>query len=602
MRGARAAAVLLALALPAAAQLDADFTATPLSGTNPLTVTLTDTTTGGEVHFWDWKYGDGSGSFEQHPVHVFTQPGPHTVRLMVFTAVGFDIEQKLDLIDVDPAPLVPGFSADVTSGPMALSVSFTDTTTGSAPTDWLGSAVALDGTSALVGAPRTDGNATSTGAAYLFDVVTGAPGPVLTRADAQGGDSLGKAVALAGDLALVGAPVDDSASLFDAVTGQELHRLAPVSTMSGVEVGASVVLDGDRAVVGGPDHHQAARGAVHVFDVATGAQLDRLLDPEGAPGDGFGRSLAADDGLLVVGAPDDDDQGANSGSASLFDLATGTWLMRLLPADGAPYDYFGGAVAIDDGLVVVGAPGYDDGADSTGAVYVFDAATGEQLDKLSLGPANALHFLGWDVALAGTTLLASSTTYMHQPSGSRAVLFDIVSGQHLATLRSSDLAPHHFFASSVALSEEHAVIGAVRADGAVPESGAAYVFDAAIGTWTDLGDALPGSAGAPILSGGGPLLGGCAVELLLEHAAADAPVLLVVGFGALGLPLQGGVLVPTPDLLVALGTDGNGALLLVETWPHHLPGGASLWFQAWIVDAAGPAGFTASNGLRAMTP
>ena len=751
---ARAFAALLALALPAAAQLDADFTATPLSGTNPVVVTLTDTTTGGEVLHWNWDFGDGTGSFEQHPVHVFSQPGPHTVRLTVFTTLGFDLEQKLDLVHVDAAPLVPDFSADVTSGPMALSVSFTDATTGSTPTDWLwdfgdgststeqhpvhafttpgtysvtltsflglqfatvtqrnlievfpaellpdlsaepafgshplmvqfsdvstdahptgwlwdfgddttsdeqhpshvyqdpgsyavtlttflagasatvaaptvvqatgalchedlkwsyaegalldrlGAAVAIDGTNALVGAPRTDGNATSTGAAYLVDVVTGAPGPVLTRADAQGGDSLGTAVALAGDLALVSAPVSDSASLFDAVTGEELHRLVP-SPLLGAYVGASVALHGDLAIVGAPDTAHSAIGAVHLFDVATGEHLGRLTDPEGVHGDVFGASLDTDEGLLVVGAPEAGDLGPKSGSASLFDLTTGTRLLRLLPADGAAYDNFGSAVAIDDGRVVVGAPGHDDGADRTGAVYVFDAATGAQLDKLSLGPANVLHVLGGSVALAGTTLLATSTTWQHQPGGRRAVLFDIVSGQHLATLRSSDIQPHHFFASSVALSDEHALIGAMGADGAVPESGAAYVFDAALGTWTDLGKALAGAAGEPVLVGGGPLLGGCAVDFILTDAASAAPVLFVAGLSSLGLPLKGGVLVPSPDVLVGLVTNGNGVLVLTETWPEHLPPGASWIFQAWIADAGGPSGWAASNGLSATTP
>jgi len=46
----------------------------------------------------------------------------------------------------------------------------------------------------------------------------------------------------------------------------------------------------------------------------------------------------------------------------------------------------------------------------------------------------------------------------------------------------------------------------------------------------------------------------------------------------------------------------GGSLLLPANWPAGLPSDFSLYFQAWVADAAGPHGFSASNGLSATTP
>jgi hypothetical protein len=120
--------------------------------------------------------------------------------------------------------------------------------------------------------------------------------------------------------------------------------------------------------------------------------------------------------------------------------------------------------------------------------------------------------------------------------------------------------------------------------------------------WTDLGSALAGVSGEPELKGTSLLYPHFPFELLLSEAAPSAPVALIVGFSELNLPFKGGVLVPSPDLIVAgLGTSSNGVLELDAGWPGT-PSGLSFHVQAWIVDAAGPAGFAASNALRATTP
>ena len=64
--------------------LVADFTAAPVSGAAPLTVTLSDQSTpAGTVDSYEWAFGDGVTSTLANPVHVHTATGAYTVSLTV---------------------------------------------------------------------------------------------------------------------------------------------------------------------------------------------------------------------------------------------------------------------------------------------------------------------------------------------------------------------------------------------------------------------------------------------------------------------------------------------------------------------------------------
>ncbi len=131
-------------------------------------------------------------------------------------------------------------------------------------------------------------------------------------------------------------------------------------------------------------------------------------------------------------------------------------------------------------------------------------------------------------------------------------------------------------------------------------------FAVSEGSFTDLGHGLAGALGEPALTGTGTLIGGDPVSLDLTGAAPAASAVLFVGFTELNFPFfYGGTLVPDPTapaLLLVLVTDGSGGVSLPGTWPDGLPSGFELYLQTWIVDASGPFGFTASNGLRGTTP
>ena len=113
----------------------ADFSGSPISGTEPLTVNFTDLSI--DATSWSWDFGDGVGtSNEQNPGYTYNSDGTYTVTLTATNACGSDQEIKVDYITVYPciAPTAD-FSASPTSGDAPLNVDFTDLSTGN-PDTW----------------------------------------------------------------------------------------------------------------------------------------------------------------------------------------------------------------------------------------------------------------------------------------------------------------------------------------------------------------------------------------------------------------------------------------------------------------------------------
>ncbi len=112
----------------------AGFSATPTSGSAPVTVAFTDTSTG-QITAWAWAFGDGATSTAQHPSHTYTDPGAYTVSLTVTGPGGSDSATKTSYITITDPPPVASFEATPTTGETPLQVTFTDSSTG-AITSW----------------------------------------------------------------------------------------------------------------------------------------------------------------------------------------------------------------------------------------------------------------------------------------------------------------------------------------------------------------------------------------------------------------------------------------------------------------------------------
>jgi YVTN family beta-propeller protein len=121
--------------------------------------------------------------------------------------------------------------------------------------------------------------------------------------------------------------------------------------------------------------------------------------------------------------------------------------------------------------------------------------------------------------------------------------------------------------------------------------------------WTNLGSALTGLHGTPQILGKGPLVANGTISFGFAHMLENAPMILIMGLSEISLPFKGGTLVPAPDVLVVgLSTNGFGTLELAGTLPAFVPSGLTLVLQGWVVDPAGPQGFSATDGITATAP
>ncbi|HEX6882777.1 MAG TPA: PKD domain-containing protein [Planctomycetota bacterium] len=104
------------------------FDATPTLGPQPLAVVFSDLTTG-SASTWSWDFGDGQGSDERNPVHVYTEPGVYDVTLSASGPGGNDVRTRAALVTVEAAPPGAAFRASPTSGSAPLAVQFNDLST-----------------------------------------------------------------------------------------------------------------------------------------------------------------------------------------------------------------------------------------------------------------------------------------------------------------------------------------------------------------------------------------------------------------------------------------------------------------------------------------
>ncbi len=114
----------------------ANFTATPVTGTAPLTVTFSDQSTGNPTSYaWDFNNDGTVDSTAKNPSYTYSAAGTYTVKLTVTNSAGSNSLTRTGYITVNYSVPVANFTAAPASGSAPLTVQFTDQSTGS-PTSW----------------------------------------------------------------------------------------------------------------------------------------------------------------------------------------------------------------------------------------------------------------------------------------------------------------------------------------------------------------------------------------------------------------------------------------------------------------------------------
>jgi hypothetical protein len=219
--------------------------------------------------------------------------------------------------------------------------------------------------------------------------------------------------------------------------------------------------------------------------------------PEPQPEARFGEIVAIDGNTAVSGVPQATvGQNMFQGAVHVYTRVRGVWQLEatLTADDGQFYDRFGTSVAIDNGMIAVGAPQ----AGGSGAVYVFTQAGGGWAQVAKLTPpdvpdqkSGAVGFggmeFGQSVSLSGT-ILAVGAPYREQDGGVYVYAWDKDQGAFglWATLIAGEpVTTGHHFGFKVDLDESAMDLRlAVTAPGQYDVEGAVYVFDTLSDVWT----------------------------------------------------------------------------------------------------------------------
>ncbi len=224
-------------------------------------------------------------------------------------------------------------------------------------------------------------------------------------------DRMGTSVAIEGDFAFVGAPLDGPGGplvsgdgivyvfRFDLLSGNWIYEdeLAPVADADDWDVfGFSMDVWNDRLIIGAPlDRHNEVEiadlgpdiaGSAYIYQLIGGVwTLDqKIVGSPRAGEDRFGWDVAIFENYAVVGAPLQDPLGtSNAGSVHLFQNIMGTWgqIQHIEAPDKAIDDEFGAGVDLYGKRFTSSAPfqDFDDDLDvpdpslsDAGAAYMFE--------------------------------------------------------------------------------------------------------------------------------------------------------------------------------------------------------------------------------------
>ncbi len=369
--------------------------------------------------------------------------------------------------------------------------------------DQFGAAVAASAKYLLIGQPGFDGGASDGGAVLVHDARTGKFLRRLVPDDVTASALVGSALALSGDLAVVGSQQDDevavnagAAYVFDLRNGRQLRKLTVSTGTTNDFFGSQVAMSGDFAAIIASGQ-SGGRGLGYVFNARTGEQLPAAFQPPVGVTFQFGTGLAMNGRVVLAGNP----VFGAAGEVYVFDAFTGELMKEFNATGNPPGIRFGASVALFGHHAVIGAPG---AASGQGAVYLCDLRAGINEVRIFTAPdAVAGEELGRSVAVEGNLLLAGAPASAAQPG--RVLAFNLATGQRLSVLSPEGVQPADGFGAALALAGETALVGAPLDDKPQSNAGAASLIrplaDTLAGTvLARAGNSAPGAPEAQFAS------------------------------------------------------------------------------------------------------
>lgn len=309
--------------------------------------------------------------------------------------------------------------------------------------------------------------------------------------DLEQADHFGEAMAISGNVMVVGAPGEGTLGIWsgaayvfrhNGISWVEEQKLTPSDGVFDQRFGFSVAIDGNVIAIGEED--QDCQGFVYVFrfNGATWNQEVKLSPSTASPCNRFGESIDVDGDLILVGAKQDDAIGGafRTGSAFLFRFNGSQWVeeQKLRSSNPGPDDFFGTGVALQGDLAVVGAPRTQFGSASHfGSVYSFRlvGTTWTQEQELVPSDSHDNNQFGTSIAIDGNTLVVG-TSEIGIPGSAYVYEHNGMFFGNEAILSASDGHSGSRFGNRVSLSGNAVVVGASWDSEQGTGAGAAYLF------------------------------------------------------------------------------------------------------------------------------
>ncbi|HTG56415.1 MAG TPA: FG-GAP repeat protein, partial [Niabella sp.] len=278
--------------------------------------------------------------------------------------------------------------------------------------DYLGISVVTNGTYIIAGAYGKNG---STGAVYIFGLSGGNWVQIQKLTPSSAGEGFGYSLALSGNRLIVGAIYADSfrgaAYVYNlnGNTWTQQQRIVPTDVAENDTFGSAVATNGTQLVVTSVGKDQR-KGSAYVYSLAgsTWVQQQKLVASDGIAEDNFGQSAAMSANTIVIGSYGDDDY---RGAAYVFGIAGSSWSQqqKLTAASRTQNEGMGYSMSISgNNLVISGAGGDINGVTSPGAAYIF-STTGTTYTQQQRFPGVAGEWFGSAVALNGGDLLIGAS-------------------------------------------------------------------------------------------------------------------------------------------------------------------------------------------------
>lgn len=261
-------------------------------------------------------------------------------------------------------------------------------------------------------------------------------GAVISAEDEKYRESwFGASAAISGDYAVVGAPLADlngkedcGAAYIFKREGSGWRRQAKLSAGTGLPwdyFGSSVAISGDTVIVGASyaevDGLYTA-GAAYIFKRQNESWVEqaRLSSTNPAAGEYFGHSVAISGNHAMVGVDTSNDNLYNP-KVYIYHFDGTTWIPRaqLSPSDPESYWHFGNSVSINGDYAAVGAP-YNFISGDQGSVYLYeyDGFAWQEKNILTASDAGSHDHFGTSVSISGDYLIAGAINHdLAEPDG-----------------------------------------------------------------------------------------------------------------------------------------------------------------------------------------